>query len=112
QDWKSARKQCSSVQHILQPMDVKVQLSRAIVEKDTRIPKFKVSGELPLLHVRMSDQKIKSVFEIADSIPLPLSSSSRSPMKAKISLAAKPRKLFDPHLVAVGSAASLEGDDS
>ncbi|GCC33396.1 hypothetical protein chiPu_0011865, partial [Chiloscyllium punctatum] len=112
QDWKSARKQCSSIQHILQPMDVKVQLSRAIVEKDTRIPKFKVSGELPLLHVRMSDQKIRSVFELTDSIPLPLRSSSRFPIKAKISLAAKPRKLFDPHLVAVGSAASLEGDDS
>ncbi|XP_048376853.1 intermembrane lipid transfer protein VPS13C isoform X3 [Stegostoma tigrinum] len=112
QDWKSARKQCSSLQHILQPMDVRVQLSRAVVEKDTRIPKFKVAGELPLLHVRMSDQKIKSVFELADSIPLPLSSSSRSPIKAKVSLAAQPRKLFDPHLVAVGSAASLEGDDS
>ncbi|XP_078056331.1 intermembrane lipid transfer protein VPS13C isoform X2 [Mustelus asterias] len=112
QDWKSAQKQCSSSQHILQPMDVKVQLSRAIVEKDTRMPKFKVSGELPLLHVRMSDQKMKSVFELADSIPLPQSLSfSKSPSKAKMSLA-KPRKVFDPHLVAVGSSVSLEADDS
>ncbi|XP_041037246.1 vacuolar protein sorting-associated protein 13C isoform X4 [Carcharodon carcharias] len=112
QDWKSAQKQCSSSQHILQPMDIKVQLSRAIVEKDTRIPKFKVSGELPLLHVRMSDQKIRSVCELADSIPFPQSSlSSRSPIKAKMSLA-KPRKEFDPHLVAVGSSASLEANDS
>ncbi|XP_067829405.1 intermembrane lipid transfer protein VPS13C isoform X2 [Heptranchias perlo] len=113
QDWKSARKQCSSPQHILQPMDVKVQVSRAIVEKDTRMPKFKISGELPLLHVRMSDQKIRSVCELADSIPFPQSlSSSRSLIKAKMSLPAKPRKVFDPSLVAVGSSASLEADDS
>uniref|UniRef100_UPI00398F8396 intermembrane lipid transfer protein VPS13C isoform X2 n=1 Tax=Pristiophorus japonicus TaxID=55135 RepID=UPI00398F8396 len=113
QDWKSARKQCSSSQHILQPMDVKVQLSRAIVEKDTRMPKFKVSGELPLLHVRMSDQKIRSVCELADSIPFPQhSSSARSPIKAKMSLPAKSGKVFDPSLVAVGSSASLETDDS
>ncbi|XP_067871286.1 intermembrane lipid transfer protein VPS13C [Heterodontus francisci] len=113
QDWKSARKECSSSQHILQPMDVKVQLSRAIVEKDARMPKFKVSGELPLLHVRMSDQKIRSVCELADSIPFPRSlSSSRSPIKAKMSLAAKSRKVFDPSLVVVGSSASLEADNS
>ncbi|GCB63984.1 hypothetical protein scyTo_0011691, partial [Scyliorhinus torazame] len=112
QDWKSAQKQCSSSQHILQPMDIKVQLSRAIVEKDTRMPKFKVSGELPLLHVRMSDQKIKRVCELVESIPFPeRSPSSRSPIKTKMSLA-KSRKVFDPRLVAVSSSVSLEADDS
>lgn len=35
------------------------------------ILRFKVSGELPLVHLRISDQKIKGVFELIDSIPLP-----------------------------------------
>ncbi|XP_064421924.1 intermembrane lipid transfer protein VPS13C isoform X2 [Latimeria chalumnae] len=76
EDWKVARCQDSSVQHILQPMDIKVQLAKAMVEKDSRMAMFKVSGELPLVHVRISDQKIKSVLELVDSIPLPPMSTS------------------------------------
>ncbi|XP_051898323.1 intermembrane lipid transfer protein VPS13C isoform X1 [Pristis pectinata] len=112
QDWKSARKQNSSSQHILQPLDVKVQLSRAIVEKDSRIPKFKVSGELPLLHVKITDEKLRSVCQLADSIPLPPSlSSSSSPVRSKM-LRVKPEGMFDPGLVAIGSSASLEDSSS
>ncbi|XP_035855716.1 vacuolar protein sorting-associated protein 13C isoform X4 [Sander lucioperca] len=69
--WKSARLQGLSVQHILQPMDFTVQLAKCMVEKDARMPRFKVSGELPLLYVKISDQKIHSVLELVDSIPLP-----------------------------------------
>lgn len=38
--------------------------------------RFKVSGELPLLHVKISDQKIQGVLGLVDSIPLPQSSST------------------------------------
>lgn len=38
--------------------------------------RFKVSGELPLLHVKISDHKIQGVLGLVDSIPLPQSSSS------------------------------------
>lgn len=34
-----------------------------------------MSGGLPLVHVRLSDQKIKAVFDLIDSIPLPQKSS-------------------------------------
>ncbi|XP_030582249.1 vacuolar protein sorting-associated protein 13C isoform X2 [Archocentrus centrarchus] len=69
--WKVARQQGSSFQHILQPMDVTLSLAKCMVEKDARMPRFKVSGELPLLHVKISDQKIHSVMELVDGIPLP-----------------------------------------
>uniref|UniRef100_A0A671VUQ2 Vacuolar protein sorting 13 homolog C n=1 Tax=Sparus aurata TaxID=8175 RepID=A0A671VUQ2_SPAAU len=69
--WKSARLQGSSVQHILQPMDFTVQLAKCMVEKDARMPRFKVSGELPLLHIKISDQKIQNILDLVDSIPLP-----------------------------------------
>ncbi|XP_044053106.1 vacuolar protein sorting-associated protein 13C isoform X3 [Siniperca chuatsi] len=93
--WKSARLQGSSVQHILQPMDFTVQLAKCMVEKDARMPRFKVSGELPLLHLKISDQKIQNVLELVDSIPLPnMGSSPSTPTEKVLSLVeARPRAL-------------------
>uniref|UniRef100_A0A670KG22 Vacuolar protein sorting 13 homolog C n=1 Tax=Podarcis muralis TaxID=64176 RepID=A0A670KG22_PODMU len=71
EDWKKARVEHPSPLHILRPMDIHIQLAKSMVEKDARMAKFKVSGELPLLHLRISDQKIKRVFELIDSITLP-----------------------------------------
>uniref|UniRef100_A0A671MWF0 Vacuolar protein sorting-associated protein 13C-like n=1 Tax=Sinocyclocheilus anshuiensis TaxID=1608454 RepID=A0A671MWF0_9TELE len=74
--WENARLKGVSHQHILQPMDFTLQLAKCMVDKDSRMPRFKVSGELPLLHVKISDQKIQGVLELVDSIPLPQSTSS------------------------------------
>ncbi|XP_068000131.1 intermembrane lipid transfer protein VPS13C isoform X2 [Melanerpes formicivorus] len=79
EDWKKARFQHPSTLHILQPMDIHVQLAKSMVERDTRMAKFKVSGGLPLVHVRLSDQKIKAIFDLIDSIPLPQKSSMSVP---------------------------------
>ncbi|KAJ8285413.1 hypothetical protein GJAV_G00026530 [Gymnothorax javanicus] len=70
-NWKSARHQKRSDLHILEPVDMKVDFSRAMVVTDSRMPKFKVSGELPLLSVRISDSKLGGVLRLIDSIPLP-----------------------------------------
>ncbi|XP_075873846.1 intermembrane lipid transfer protein VPS13C isoform X3 [Nelusetta ayraudi] len=78
EDWRSARLQGSSPQHILQPMDFAVQLAKCMVDNDARMPRFKVSGELPLLHVRISDQKIQSVVGLVQSVPLPSMGSAPS----------------------------------
>ncbi|XP_052457976.1 intermembrane lipid transfer protein VPS13C isoform X3 [Carassius gibelio] len=76
EEWQNARLKGISHQHILQPMDFTLQLAKCMVDKDSRMPRFKVSGELPLLHVKISDQKIQGVLELVDSIPLPQSTSS------------------------------------
>ncbi|XP_047447117.1 vacuolar protein sorting-associated protein 13A isoform X3 [Mugil cephalus] len=70
-DWKKARKQKLSPLHILEPVDLKVVFSRAMVVSDSRMAKYKMSGELPLLSLRISDNKLRSVLELVDSIPLP-----------------------------------------
>uniref|UniRef100_A0A4W6GAF9 Vacuolar protein sorting 13 homolog A n=1 Tax=Lates calcarifer TaxID=8187 RepID=A0A4W6GAF9_LATCA len=70
-DWKKARKQKQSLLHILEPVDLKVDFSRAMVVKDSRMAKYKMSGELPLLSLRISDDKLRSVLELVESIPLP-----------------------------------------
>ncbi|XP_070411206.1 intermembrane lipid transfer protein VPS13C isoform X2 [Nothobranchius furzeri] len=82
--WKSARLQSSSVQHILQPMDFTLHLAKCMVDKDVRMPRFKVSGELPLLHIKISDQKIQNVLELVDSIPFPKMDSSPSTPNKKV----------------------------
>ncbi|XP_051507279.1 intermembrane lipid transfer protein VPS13C-like isoform X3 [Myxocyprinus asiaticus] len=74
--WKNARLQGFSHQHILQPMDFTIQLAKCMVDKDSCMPSFKVSGELPLLHIKISDQKIQGVLELVDSIPLPQTTST------------------------------------
>uniref|UniRef100_A0AAR2KW21 Vacuolar protein sorting 13 homolog A n=1 Tax=Pygocentrus nattereri TaxID=42514 RepID=A0AAR2KW21_PYGNA len=70
-DWQKARKQRQSALHILEPVDLKVVFSRAMVVTDSRMAKFKISGELPLLSLRISDDKVRGVLELIDSIPLP-----------------------------------------
>ncbi|KAM4592302.1 intermembrane lipid transfer protein VPS13C isoform 6-T6 [Odontesthes bonariensis] len=90
--WKAARLQPSSVQHILQPLDFTLQLAKCMVDKDARMPRFKVSGELPLLHVKISDQKIHNVLELMESIPLPRRSSAPSTPTEKVSSLARARQ--------------------
>uniref|UniRef100_A0A8D0FQL4 Vacuolar protein sorting 13 homolog A n=1 Tax=Strix occidentalis caurina TaxID=311401 RepID=A0A8D0FQL4_STROC len=76
ENWQEARKLKYSSQHILQPLDVKVEFSRAMVVTDARMPKFKLSGQLPLLSIQISDQKLTSILELIDSIPKPESASA------------------------------------
>uniref|UniRef100_A0A8D0FR85 Vacuolar protein sorting 13 homolog A n=1 Tax=Strix occidentalis caurina TaxID=311401 RepID=A0A8D0FR85_STROC len=78
ENWQEARKLKYSSQHILQPLDVKVEFSRAMVVTDARMPKFKLSGQLPLLSIQISDQKLTSILELIDSIPKPESASATS----------------------------------
>ncbi|XP_054421308.1 intermembrane lipid transfer protein VPS13C isoform X3 [Pteronotus mesoamericanus] len=79
ENWKKCRFQHPSTMHILQPMDIHVEVAKAMVEKDIRMARFKVSGGLPLMHVRISDRRMKDVLCLIDSIPLPQKSSVQSP---------------------------------
>ncbi|KAM9329208.1 intermembrane lipid transfer protein VPS13A [Gastrophryne carolinensis] len=99
EDWKEARRQKHSSQHILEPMDLRVDFSRAMIATDTRMPKFKLFGELPLLSLRISDQKLRGVLELIDSIPKPESPPAQSVSPQKISIQKSP-PLNTPQLVA------------
>uniref|UniRef100_UPI00398E4939 intermembrane lipid transfer protein VPS13A isoform X2 n=1 Tax=Pristiophorus japonicus TaxID=55135 RepID=UPI00398E4939 len=82
EDWKAARKTKQSSQHILQPMDLKLELCRAMVVSDARMPKCKVYGGLPLLSICISDQKLTGVLGLIDSIPKPASRSPAPSLKS------------------------------
>ncbi|GAB1302254.1 Vacuolar protein sorting-associated protein 13A [Apodemus speciosus] len=70
-NWKEARKLNVSTQHILIPMHVNVELSKAMVFMDIKMPKFKISGKLPLVSLRISDKKLQGIMELLGSIPKP-----------------------------------------
>ncbi|XP_063044698.1 intermembrane lipid transfer protein VPS13C isoform X2 [Engraulis encrasicolus] len=72
--WQAARQKGASPMHILQPMNFTLQLSKCMVDQDSRMPRFKLTGELPLLHVKVSEQKLKGVYSLLNSIPLPSAS--------------------------------------
>ncbi|XP_071339167.1 intermembrane lipid transfer protein VPS13A isoform X1 [Trachinotus anak] len=95
-DWKMARKQKRSPLHILEPVDLKIDFSRAMVVKDSRMAKYKMSGELPLLSLRISDDKLRSVLELVESIPLP--ESRPAARSSGPSSTSKPRQSFTPQL--------------
>ncbi|XP_077120280.1 intermembrane lipid transfer protein VPS13C isoform X1 [Ranitomeya variabilis] len=119
QNWKTARGLNSSSLHILQPLDIEVELSKAMVERDSRMPRFKVSGELPLLRLRISDYKIQGVFELVNSIPLPQSPASTPTTKEKKVLAVpiltrRPEKLFKADIkksLLLGEESSSDSED-
>ncbi|XP_051807014.1 vacuolar protein sorting-associated protein 13A isoform X1 [Acanthochromis polyacanthus] len=95
-DWKKARKQKRSPLHILEPVDLKVVFSRAMVVTDSRMAKYKMSGELPLLSLRISDKKLRSVLELVESIPLP---ESRPPARnTATSSSSKSKQSYTPQL--------------
>ncbi|XP_075684410.1 intermembrane lipid transfer protein VPS13A [Rhinoderma darwinii] len=99
ENWKEARTENHSAQHILEPMDLRVDFSRAMVVTDARMPKFKLFGELPILSVKISDQKLKGVLELIDSIPKPESSPAPSASPKK-NPSQKSPPLTTPQLVA------------
>ncbi|CAH2294187.1 vacuolar sorting-associated 13A isoform X1 [Pelobates cultripes] len=92
ENWKEARKLKHSSQHILEPMDLNVDFNRAMVVTDARMPKFKLFGQLPLLCLRISDQKLRGVLELIDSIPKPESppAPQSTPKKAEKSPLSNP----------------------
>nr|XP_017529489.2 vacuolar protein sorting-associated protein 13A isoform X3 [Manis javanica] len=70
-NWKEARKLNVSTQHILVPMHFNMELSKAMVFMDTRMPKFRIFGKLPLVSLRISDKKLQGILELVESIPKP-----------------------------------------
>uniref|UniRef100_A0A6J0T466 Intermembrane lipid transfer protein VPS13A isoform X2 n=1 Tax=Pogona vitticeps TaxID=103695 RepID=A0A6J0T466_9SAUR len=123
ENWEKARNLRSSSQHILQPLDVKMELNRAMVVTDARMPKYKMFGELPLLSFNISDEKLKCILELIDSIPKPESppdtTATAQPSKLQVSsLLTTPQMsvsvlpLLEPHSIAGSSESEDEFFDA
>ncbi|KAF3832071.1 hypothetical protein F7725_025736 [Dissostichus mawsoni] len=81
--WSYDESRCSTAE---QPLDFSLQLAKSMVDRDARMPRFKVSGELPLLHLKISDRNIHGLLDLVDSIPLPNMGSPASTPTEKVHL--------------------------
>ncbi|XP_078330281.1 intermembrane lipid transfer protein VPS13A-like isoform X6 [Crassostrea virginica] len=71
EDWNSARLSRESPQHVLMPISINLLLQKSMFDNDRRLAKFKISGDLPLLSVCLSDLRLQEILQLAQSIPLP-----------------------------------------
>ncbi|XP_019622240.1 PREDICTED: vacuolar protein sorting-associated protein 13C-like [Branchiostoma belcheri] len=70
-DWRTARQEANTKLHVIQPMGLDVLLQKCMVDNDVRMPNIKVSGNLPLIQLNMSDKKLQEILSLVQSIPLP-----------------------------------------
>uniref|UniRef100_K1PWM0 Vacuolar protein sorting-associated protein 13C n=1 Tax=Magallana gigas TaxID=29159 RepID=K1PWM0_MAGGI len=71
EDWNSARLAGTSPQHVLLPISINLLLQKSMFDNDRRLAKMKMSGDLPLLSLSLSDLRLQEILQLAQSIPLP-----------------------------------------
>ncbi|XP_067654011.1 intermembrane lipid transfer protein VPS13A-like isoform X3 [Haliotis asinina] len=69
EDWHKARFVGHSDMHILRPISININLQKCMFDKDPRMAKMKVAGELPLLGLSISDYRLQEILALAESIP-------------------------------------------
>lgn len=72
EDWKSHIKETKTTNmHILEPINLKVDLAKCMFSDDPKLPLMQISGELPSLCVNVSDARLLLLMTLIKSIPLP-----------------------------------------
>ncbi|XP_052785478.1 intermembrane lipid transfer protein VPS13A-like [Mya arenaria] len=71
EDWQAIRRLKDSPTHILCPISLNILLEKCMFDKDPRMARMKVKGELPLVSLNISDKRLQEVISLATSIPLP-----------------------------------------
>lgn len=73
ENWLDARSsEIRTEMHLLEPFSFKVSAHLCVIDDDPRLPKTKISSEIPSIKLNVSEERILQVLEIATSIPLPV----------------------------------------
>nr|CAD7433011.1 unnamed protein product [Timema monikensis] len=72
EDWKTCLtdSQVTSL-HLLQPSILKINLGKCLITDDPRLPKIKITGQLPNVAINISDERLFHLLSLLSSIPLP-----------------------------------------
>ncbi|XP_044259687.1 vacuolar protein sorting-associated protein 13 isoform X2 [Tribolium madens] len=85
EDWKiHVNEVKTSDMHILEPINLKVNLATCMITDDPKLPHMKISGELPSIIVNVSDARLLLLMALGNSIPLPKSEVSEPTPLAKV----------------------------
>ncbi|CAG2058200.1 unnamed protein product, partial [Timema podura] len=72
EDWKTSLtdSQVTSL-HLLQPSLLKINLGKCLITDDPRLPKIKITGQLPNVAINISDERLFHLLSLLSSIPMP-----------------------------------------
>eukprot|EP01133_Synstelium_polycarpum_P011523 gene11523-13446_t len=68
QNWNDKRTQAEQKTHIINQFDVHLRLLSCIQQDSLTLTKIKVSGELPMLNIHLSDRKAKQLLQLINSL--------------------------------------------
>jgi vacuolar protein sorting-associated protein 13A/C len=72
EDWQSTILENNVTEmHILQPTTLKLSAHLCVIEDDPRLPKCKISGEIPKIHINVTENRVMDAYSIVTSLPLP-----------------------------------------
>lgn len=71
--------------HLLQPMNLTVNISKCLLGDDPRLPKMKVHGALPSVMLNINDEQLLNIISLISSIPLPEGDTEPGPIKRTLS---------------------------
>lgn len=74
ENWLEAMKESTtSGMHLLQPLSLKISLSKCLITDDPRLPHTKIRGEMPSIDITMSDARLLLLAALGTSIDFPTS---------------------------------------
>ncbi|XP_049842368.1 LOW QUALITY PROTEIN: intermembrane lipid transfer protein Vps13-like [Schistocerca gregaria] len=71
----------SSVMHLLHPTTLQVNLDKCLITDDPRLPKLKVSAQLPSVSLNVTDMRLLHLMAIFASIPFPTEEEIPAPIQ-------------------------------
>ncbi|CAM1302147.1 Uncharacterised protein PB.3823, partial [Pycnogonum litorale] len=100
EDWQEARLKSSTNLHLLRPTSLMIELGKCIIIDQPRLPKLKISGELPNMNINISDEKLMQLAEIGLSIPIPQSDGDAVVDSAEPSIQRAVSTIIEPGITA------------
>ncbi|CAF1542330.1 unnamed protein product [Adineta steineri] len=76
ESWESARKEKNTRIHLIQPMELELDVDKCIYNDDAVLPAWKVAGNIPSVDLGLSDTRLFRIMQHIQSIPLPKSKTS------------------------------------
>lgn len=74
EDWQSYIKQTESTKmHLLNPVNLNLNLYKCLITDDPRLPLSKITGELPSIDVIITDTRLIMLLDLILSVPFPQS---------------------------------------
>ncbi|CAF1260195.1 unnamed protein product [Adineta steineri] len=73
ESWESARKEKNTRIHLIQPMELELDVDKCIYNDDAVLPAWKVAGNIPSVDLRLSDTRLFRIMQHIQSIPFPKS---------------------------------------